>query len=343
MYKYISLLLLPITLLAQSGLSVITPWEGSAPTTVNYYVATTGNNSNPCTLSSKCLTVAHALSLVPRVLDRPYTINVADGVYTEGFSIVGFSNSYTNSLNIVGNSSTPTNVVFNGTVTCVYTDDTGSYVTGVCVNEFVHITGVTITVTSPRSVFVFGGGDLVFNNVVVNGAASAYSVESSYGGKIEYLGTFTLSGFTSVGLYANLGGSHVMYGGSMTITGPGMGSNTCIYLQSNTLFEIHTGTTSSLTISACQTGIYALNHSTFVSRITNTAISITNSSAPASSTAVFLEGESDFWTNVTGVTMSNFTNCLNASSLSMIVIKSTVQSGCGGDLTTSGGLIVKNF
>lgn len=56
-----------------------------------YYVRTTGNDGNPCTLASPCLTIPVTLGKVPKRLRHPITIDVGagtfGGAYIEGFTV----------------------------------------------------------------------------------------------------------------------------------------------------------------------------------------------------------------------------------------------------------------
>lgn len=81
----------------------------SAPTT--YYVATSGNDSNPGTIGSPWLTIQHALNYVKQYVDTAgyaVTISVGDGTYAENVTVSGnFTGGGT--VTIQGNTTTPAN------------------------------------------------------------------------------------------------------------------------------------------------------------------------------------------------------------------------------------------
>lgn len=83
----------------------------------NYYVATTGNDSNNGSIGSPWLTIQHAVSVIQNAVDLSgftININVADGTYTGGVQIIGpFTGSGV--VNLIGNTTTPANCVISTT------------------------------------------------------------------------------------------------------------------------------------------------------------------------------------------------------------------------------------
>jgi hypothetical protein len=83
-----------------------------------YYVATTGNDSNPGTVGSPFLTIAKAVSTLYQIDMNNYgvTIQVADGTYPERVQFLNFPVGYGGSsyIRLYGNTATPTNVVIKG-------------------------------------------------------------------------------------------------------------------------------------------------------------------------------------------------------------------------------------
>lgn len=90
-------------------------------TTANrtYYVnATTGSDGNDGSSGSPFKTIAHAISLIPQVINHTVTINVADGSYSEGITLSGFMGE--GLVSVVGNTTNPENVVLSGQVIVQY-------------------------------------------------------------------------------------------------------------------------------------------------------------------------------------------------------------------------------
>src|SRR5262245_10469316 len=90
----------------------------------DYYVATTGSDSNTGSVGSPWLTVQHAvnyvaanLQIAPNDFTAEVYINVADGTYTttEGVVLPECPFMYNCTLMIMGNTTTPANVIFNTT------------------------------------------------------------------------------------------------------------------------------------------------------------------------------------------------------------------------------------
>lgn len=88
---------------------------GGIPATGNIalYVASTGNDSNPCSSTAKCLTIQHAVNVAAQYnyqgLYSP-TINVADGTYTNVQVVLLALVNCPAGGSIAGNVTTPTNV-----------------------------------------------------------------------------------------------------------------------------------------------------------------------------------------------------------------------------------------
>jgi hypothetical protein len=63
----------------------------------NYYVATTGSDSAPCSISEPCLTIQHAVDLA---INPDDSVLVNDGIYTSGFNLVSHKGRAESSQNI---------------------------------------------------------------------------------------------------------------------------------------------------------------------------------------------------------------------------------------------------
>jgi hypothetical protein len=158
-------------------LSGATP-AGASPT--NVYVSSYGSDTNPCSSSSPCLTLAHAYSAVA----TGGTINLAGGTYKGGLDI-------TKNVNIVGPSSDGSLDVNTATIDAL-NGNNGIFVNGQTVSiSDVVIDGVNNTTGDGID---NDGGTLTLTNVVIEN-----NVVHANGG----------------GLYNDVGGKITMTGGSL--------------------------------------------------------------------------------------------------------------------------------
>ncbi len=298
----------PCLTFGQSATSVVTP--RLTPATVNYYIATGGSNSNPCTSASKCLTLAHAVALVPRVLDANYIINVADGTYAEQIDTSGFiggnfaGGNFSGSLKILGNTTTPANVVFSGQSTC--DDQTGdsSFHSGACVagTARVLLSGLTVTTAQRNGIACFHG-NLDLNKVVVTmtgGSAAASVAFDSDGCYWNISGNFTATGFDTttsptggLGIYNGIGSYGSWSGGTVTVTGPGTGSSmsadgtTCFVIERGAVFNVLQPSITA-NISGCQIGMLISGGGTVTNYFGATLALSNGITTPTTSTGISL-------------------------------------------------------
>ncbi len=324
-----------------NGQSVSGPgasWVPPSSTVQNFYLATTGNDSNSCLSGSACLTLAHVLTLIPTTLTRPYQINVSDGTYAEGILFQGWVGSISTGVSIVGNAGTPANVVFSGSVNCTGGDGS-TYTSSLCntANAYLTITGMKFTATVTRGLFVYNGAHLITNNVQVLSAAQ-YGVECSLSSTIEILGTLLVQNFATggsgVGIHINLGGHVVQYDASaVTLSSPATSASWGIDINgSATTYEIHSGTATSLSISGITFGVLVKQGSFLevVGSFTGT-LSITNVSTPSGSAGIYTEGGGSVFVNPGTFTLTHFTNCLQQDTWGSITIKAVTFSSCGAN------------
>ena len=85
------------------GLFVYQQYRRSKP---EFFVSMHGNDTHSCRYSllrtDDCATLSHAMSLIPSILDKPYTVYIDDGVYNEPLDIQGFSGT-TYGIEVIGN------------------------------------------------------------------------------------------------------------------------------------------------------------------------------------------------------------------------------------------------
>ncbi|MES2137001.1 MAG: hypothetical protein V4502_08085 [Pseudomonadota bacterium] len=347
----------------QSARSVTTPYH--APASVNFYIATGGSDSNPCTSASKCLTLAHALLLVPQTLDNNYTINVADGTYAEPINPSGFigtgmyAGGRNTQLQILGNTTTPANVVFSGTVACTAEDTRDSFLSGACISGSanVKLNGLTITNGQRNGIACYNGNlELAKTVVTMTGGSGAASVGFD-GLTCHALITdnVTVSGFDTttsptggLGFYVGRLSQISFLAGTLTVTGPGTGSSMSadgtigIVVENEANFVVAAlGTIA--TISGVQSGINLAANSSFSQFAGGMTMNISNgSTTPTSSIGVQVNNGSTFdWLSGT-ISIDHYSVCLQATVNSEAASSATTANftNCTAHVTATGGQIV---
>jgi parallel beta-helix repeat protein len=90
-----------LTLCGAAQLSTTGAGHGPAATAPTYYVSTSGNDANPCSLASPCLTIAHGLSI----------LNAGDTLYIRGGTYGGANNTIDSQLNTVPSGTSYANAI----------------------------------------------------------------------------------------------------------------------------------------------------------------------------------------------------------------------------------------
>lgn len=302
------------------------PGPAGVGTGGTYYInAATGSDSNPCSSASPCLTLAHALSLIPAVMAGKYTVNVADGTYAEPIDLSKFTRSQ--QISIIGDTTTPANVVFSGATSNCVTSDGFVLTANVClIGGWASLNGMAISSASGQGRAIFTSASSVLS--LANFNATCPSLANGFNlGCLEFAGTsfititspvtVTLTGATAagVGIMANEG-SYVSYygdtgGHALTITGPNANTDTLIGIEvmRRSMFDLHYlgggGQSSTLVITGCNWGVY-VSDGTFQQINTGTAnpgISITHA-AGTSGIGVYVEAAS-WYANVGGIQLTN--------------------------------------
>jgi hypothetical protein len=299
--------------------AVLTPADNTPTpgTTTNYYISTAGSDSNPCTIGSKCLTLAHALSKVPTVLTQQFIINVADGTYAEGIDLRGF-NGYLGSatgITILGNTGTPSNVQFTGTVSPNCGTIGGTQVTVACLagSPSVTLSGIELNATA-RDQLYCDNCYVILSNVTFNGSNT--ECIDSFRANIIFQNTIVCQNTNSAGVGAGFYLAHQTVGlfrsGTITITGPGGASTTAwgLNVEFMSTFEIIGG--GNITITGVQDGVAATGHSNFSAFGWSGTLSITNSSAPSNSNGIFASNGSVIDMDSNTLTINHFTTCIQA-------------------------------
>lgn len=200
---------------SSSGVSDCAALDGGVCTTtaaMTLYVDPTGSDSNACTASgtSACLTLAGALTRVPRFVRHNVTVNIAAGTYAEGAAVNDFtiSRNVTLALTGVWAPATVATGAATGTVTgytitsstnaAVVTDSTQSWTTDDLRFKFFRITsgalsgtaypivrntGTTVTVPTVSSGALVGATyELVTHGSIFSSASASFAFSTITGG-----------------------------------------------------------------------------------------------------------------------------------------------------------------
>lgn len=338
-------------------------------TSQNYYISTAGDDSQTCGLTSKCRTLAHVLSLLPLVLDRPYIINVADGTYAEVIDTTGFrgtgllGGTYAVSITILGNVSTPANVVFNTVGPCVNYFGTGTANAGACISGSAKVVLKGLTITNGD---VFGiacwGGVMELNTVVVTLTGGPIMPNGSFGiDNLEchwlFTGDVTVSGFDTgsapvggLGIYNAHGTIGVQTTGTVTIIGPAAGADYhgtagLVIEYGNSAYTIVD--TGSMTINGVQTAILVNDNGVLTDYATGGTFTLRNSTTATGSTAIDVHGGGTVNLGNYGagagpaLSIDKWTKCFFAGELSVIDHQGTRSTtNCTVSTTSGGGQIL---
>ena len=191
--------------------------------TINLYISTSGSDAASCSSTSPCLTLSHALNMIPALVSQPYQINIADGVYAEAIDGRGYVGGR---ISLIGNASAPGNVSFTGTLTGCESPRFPSYVTAVCLKAGTEwlLSGLSVNATMRTGITCDGCTVTISSDTIAGSMVAGIQNEHGY---LFLKGNNTISGFnggdithSSFGIY-NLSGTVVQQGGNLVINGPG--------------------------------------------------------------------------------------------------------------------------
>lgn len=178
-----------------------------------FYVATTGNDSNPGTIGSPWLTLQHAVNVISSTIDLGgfnATIQAVDGTYTGGFVLNG---AFTGSGQVIlqGNVTTPANCIISTTSADCLTAG---------LNSSVAIGGFKLqTTTGGNCINATDGGRVVFSNKMEFGACAGNHIVAGAGEVLTGSGAYTISGNAVAHLYAYLNGVINAGANAVTVSG----------------------------------------------------------------------------------------------------------------------------
>lgn len=219
-------------------------------TNATYYVATTGNDSNPGTSGSPWLTLQHALNFLQSSIDTAgfaVTINNADGTYSGNTLVTGdFVGG--GPINIIGNTSVPANCILSSS-----SADALKFVN--CRGTQITIDGFKITTaTSGIGISAYQSDIIVGQHMNFGSCASTHM--SAYTGANIVLSSlaYTISGGGTSHWFADNGSRIVNVGGGATMTLTGTPAFSNGFANSNDNSTINPG--SGITFSGSATGQY---------------------------------------------------------------------------------------
>ena len=182
----------------------------------SFYVATTGNDSNPCTaVGAPCLTIQRALDLIESSYDLAgftATVNIADGTYTSrtnitqqwtGKGLNGASNQCP--VFLVGNAATPANVLISTGA------DVSFFVSRSCIN----MSGMKVTASGANSIQIIDQARVVFSGPMDMGTSAGNHFTLVRGGDL-ITGTYTISG--NAVAHFNIGQNSFVATGANSVT-----------------------------------------------------------------------------------------------------------------------------
>jgi hypothetical protein len=230
--------------------------------TTNFYVTTTGNDSNPCTLALPCLTINRALNYVQSNYDlggQTVNINVADGTYT---TPVALAAPFVGGVpNLIGDIAAPANCIVSTTNANAMT-----FSNGVAINiegfklqtttSGIGLEGTTLSVinvigamnygaTAGIQIAVISGAQLnITTNYTVSGSATAAHLLAGSNGLAFLNGiTVTFTGTPALTTYYNANNLGNIQASSMTYSGA-VGTTTKYSATANGLIDTNGGCSS---------------------------------------------------------------------------------------------------
>lgn len=180
-----------------------------------FYVATTGNNTNPGTSSEPWLTMQYAYNYIASNIDIAgfnCAISVADGTYASG--LLATIPTVGGTVSLQGNISTPSNCVISaGGSPCI------AAMNGLTLNVAggFEVTGSSYLVMargSGANVTIFGA----MNYGLASGGSGIAQINAFWGGFVEVEASYTISGNSGNHIYTS-GGTIRITGITVTLTG----------------------------------------------------------------------------------------------------------------------------
>jgi hypothetical protein len=159
----------------------------------NYYVATTGSDTNPGTIASPFATITKAVEVTSTLDLNIYTatIKVADGTYNGQVllrNLVGAGR-----CRIIGNVANPSAVVL--------TNSGADTIRSVGISGIYELEGFQITNTTGNCIYISGGGILRIGNLNFGSCPSVH-IAAQDSSQIEIIGDYSILGNAAIHIYA---------------------------------------------------------------------------------------------------------------------------------------------
>lgn len=180
----------------------------------DYYVATTGSNSNPGSSGSPWLTLQYAWDYILANVDfngYNVTVHVGNGTYTAGVNASGVLTGAKSptSLTFIGDTTTPANVIVNVAASWCFL---GTYGAQFRIRGFQLLSGDA----QNGCIVASYGANILFDSVRFS-TTTAYHIYATAGGVIRAAGNYTVIGAAAVHLYSTTGG-YIDTAATITVT-----------------------------------------------------------------------------------------------------------------------------
>jgi len=250
------------TMIVSNGSNYITtgvvPERIRLTAATNYFVTTTGNDSNSGSSAAPFLTIQGAINFIANNVDlagNDVTINVASGTYTTPVLVlspwVG-----TGTVKIHGDTTTPSNVVISTTsASAITVGDVNHAHRGATLS----VEGLKITTsTSGSGIVAVGGGTAVITGNMEFGSVVNFQISASFSSSVDIQSNYTISGGASAHINVTNNCSASLAGRTITITGTPAFSlafvqttrNGALSISGNTFSGSATGTRYSATLNS---------------------------------------------------------------------------------------------
>jgi hypothetical protein len=290
----------------------------SATSTI--YVTTTGNDTTGTgEVGNPYLTLAKALSTLPRVLVYNHTIDMGNGTYAEAINLTTFT-SAGGFIIITGDTTTPANVVFSGTMSVELSGASVTTIGAITGAVWAELEGITLNTSSTFGIVGARGAYVVLDRSVVTGTLTT-GVRITLSSTIEFRGNNTISGFNSTagrGLALHYSSSGLFtVAGTLTITGNSTPVSSYGVHMLNSNFLLFTASCN-ITITSIQYGFQTGFQSSFTHQGGSSTITITNSGSTPSNSRGVQTTDASSWSTTQTITMDRFTTGFESNSQAYI-------------------------
>lgn len=246
-------------------------------------------------------TIAAALASLPSVLTEDAVIELAAGTYAEPIVLT----HHVGRVRIVGDVSTPANVTLTGSTTQPYRHMSLTSVVHVSGPAVLALEGIRLSATVSHAIYAARGAHVVIDRSAIAGSTSVGAFADA--ATLEFKGNCSVTGWTTYGIDATRGSS-VLYTspGTLTITGPGLTGAGVHLTGAHWLMFGSSGSGLHLTITNVLRGFEMGFGAHFQHQAPSSVITLSNSSAPSNSAAIYATDQSN-WSTTQALTLNRFT------------------------------------